>query len=120
MEKTIEIDGRDVKFKATGATIRLYRQIYHRDILMDMTRLQKETADDSKPLSGETLNIFENIAYLMAKQADPTVPDTADEWLDQFDMFSIYRILPQIIALWGVNTASLSESKKKALGQTGL
>lgn len=120
MEKSIEIDGRNVKFKATGATIRLYRQMYNRDILMDMDRLQKETNAEGQRLSADALVIFENIAYLMAKQADPGIPDTADEWLDEFNMFSIYKILPQIISLWGISSLSLSESKKKALAQTGL
>ena len=33
----------------------------------------------------------------MAKHADPTgVPDTADEWLDEFSTFSIYQVLPKI------------------------
>lgn len=50
----------------------------------------------------------------MAKQADPDVPETPDEWLDNFDMFSIYEILPQIVALWGVTMTPISESKKKA------
>ena len=117
MEKTIEIDGRPVKFRATGNTIRLYRQQFQGDILMDMNRLQLASASD-QPLSADALNIFENIAYIMAKQGDPTIPDTPDEWLDTFDMFSIYSILPQIIELWGISNVTLSESKKKALAQT--
>ena len=26
-----------------------------------------------------------------------------DDWLDQFEMFSIYEVLPQILKLWGTN-----------------
>ena len=26
-----------------------------------------------------------------------------DDWLDQFEMFSIYEVLPQILELWGTN-----------------
>ncbi len=118
MEKTINIDGRDVKFKATGATIRLYRQLVHADILADMQKLREEAGKDV--ISAGALNIFENIAFVMAKQADPTIPDTPDEWLDTFGIFSIYQILPQIVELWGLNETTLSESKKKALSQTGL
>ena len=66
------------------------------------------------PLTMDMLEIFENTAYVMAKQADPDVPDTPDEWLEGFDMFSIYEILPQIVALWGVNMQITTESKKKA------
>ena len=50
----------------------------------------------------------------MAKYADPSAPETPEEWLDTFDMFSIYFILPQIIELWRLNTKVMVESKKKA------
>lgn len=113
MERTVLIGDKEVKFKATGATMRIYRQIFQRDILKDMDELSKAQTSGSS-LSAEALIVFENIAYVMAKQADPDIPETPDEWLDQFDMFSIYEILPQLIELWGINNISLSESKKKA------
>lgn len=112
MEKTIKIGDQEVKFKATGATMRIYRQIFQRDILKDMEELTKQ--HEGETLSAEALIMFENIAYVMAKQADSEIPDEPDEWLDQFDMFSVYTILPQIIELWGINNLSLSDSKKKA------
>lgn len=118
MERTVRIDDKDVKFKATGATIRIYRQMFRRDILEDMDKLQKEATDGK--LSAEALEMFENMAFVMAKQADPSIPDTADEWLDGFSMFSLYQILPEIIALWGLSSTTLSDSKKKALAQTDL
>ena len=41
--------------------------------------------------------MFENVAYLMAKHADPQgVPSSPNEWLDGFDTFSIYRVFPVI------------------------
>ena len=118
MEKTIDVNGKPVRFKATGATIRLYRQMFRADFLQDIQKLQ--TASAAEILNAETLVIFENIAYLMAKQADPAIPDTPDEWLDTFDMLDIYQVLPQITGLWGVSEQTLSESKKKALAQTDL
>ena len=59
-----------------------------------------------------SLEIFENVAYIMAFHADPTIPKTIDEWLDQFEMFSIYQVLPEILALWGTNMLTDIESKK--------
>lgn len=118
MEKTVDINGREVKFKATAATLRIYRQIFRRDMLSDMQTLQAEAGKEV--LSTDALQLFENIAYTMAWQADPTIPGTADEWLDSFDIFDIYRILPQIIELWGISTTTLSDFKKKAPSQTGL
>lgn len=112
MEKTITIDGHEVKFKATAATIRLYRQNTGRDMLVDMQKLQKGT-ESGDVLSAETLTLFEDIAYTMAKQADDSIPDSADEWLDEYEMFSVYMILPQIIELWKLNELTTSGSKKK-------
>jgi hypothetical protein len=49
----------------------------------------------------------------------PDVPDTPEEWLDQFNTFSIYEILPQIIELWGLNVEQQVASKKNITAQSG-
>ena len=56
------------------------------------------------------MEIFENVAYIMAYHADNTIPDNIDDWLDQFEMFSIYEVLPEILALWGTNLPRLGLS----------
>ena len=38
--------------------------------------------------------------------------DNIDDWLDQFEMFSIYEVLPEILALWGTNLIMDIDSKK--------
>lgn len=113
MEKTISIDGKDVKFKATASTIRRYRERFGRDLLLDFQKLQSD-ASGGESLGADTLGIFENLAFTMAKQADPTIPDDPDEWLDGFEMFSIYLVLPQIVELWQLSNLPTSTSKKKA------
>lgn len=113
MEKTIRIDDKDVKFKATAATIRRYRERFGQDLLMDFAKLQEE-ASSGETLTAAALNTFENLAYTMAKQADDSIPDSADEWLDGFEMFSIYVVLPQIVELWQLSNLPTSTSKKKA------
>ena len=112
MERTISIDDKNVKFKATASTIRKYRERFGRDLLMDFQRLQDE-ASSGETLTVDALNTFENLAYTMAKQADPDIPDEPDEWLDEFNMFSIYVVLPQIVELWQLSTLPTAESKKK-------
>ena len=115
--KSIEIDGRQVPFKASAAVPRIYRLKFGRDIFSDIDKLVDAThggdAEEST-LDVETLTIFEDVAYTMAKYADPGAPETPEEWLDTFDMFSIYFILPQIIELWRLNTKVMVKSKKKA------
>ena len=60
-----------------------------------------------------------NVAYVMAWQYDHTIPSDPDDWLDEFEMFDIYMILPQIIELWGMNTEQLEKPKKKVEAQSG-
>ena len=104
--KNLEIDGKQVPFKASAAIPRIYRIKFGRDIYKDLSALEKAVGKDkeeSSSLDLFSLEMFENIAYVMAKHADPTIPDTPEEWLDEFNTFSIYQILPQLIELWGLN-----------------
>ena len=94
--KTIEVDGKEVQFRASAAIPRLYRNKFHRDIYKDLNELQKgidENDAESSNLDTFSLELFENIAWLMAKHQNPDVPDTPEDWLDQFNTFSIYEIL---------------------------
>ena len=71
---------------------------------------QKAAAGDDIPI--DDLEVFENVAYVMALHADATIPATIEEWLDGFEMFSIYEVLPQILELWGENMKTQVKSKK--------
>ena len=115
IQKNIIIDGIDVPFKASAAVPRLYRLKFRRDIYQDFAALQKsvgENTEKSSALDIESLEVFENIAYIMAKHADAAIPSSPDEWLEQFNTFSIYEILPQLIDLWGLNVETQVQSKK--------
>ncbi len=115
LSKTVKIGDREVTFKSSAAIPRLYRIKFKRDIFRDLTKLEKsykDRDDGTKELEIEDLEIFENVAYIMALHADPTIPKTIDEWLDQFEMFSIYEILPEILELWGSNLFTDVKSRK--------
>ena len=71
-----------------------------------------KNAEQNSHLDMFSLEMFENIAYIMAKHADPSIPDTPEEWLDNFNTFSIYQVLPKIIELWGLNVQTDVQSKK--------
>ena len=104
MKRTIEIDGKEITFKATARTPLLYKQWVGRDLFIDIQHIQtdKESA----------LDVLGDLAYVMAKQADPSIGDI-DEWFDQFGMFSIYMALPQLQDMWSAEMSSSVESKKK-------
>lgn len=116
MTKKINIDGKEVMFKASAAIPRIYRLKFHRDIYKDLRDLEKavdSSSEEQSSLDLFSLEMFENIAFVMAKHADPTaVPDSPEDWLDEFNTFSIYQVLPEIIELWGLNVQSEVESKK--------
>ena len=126
MEKIINIGGKEVKMRASALIPRLYRFRFGRDIIRDMTALKKafnkknelpedatEEQKQDAALSEMNLMIFENVAYIMAKHADPSIPDDPNEWLDGFEMFSIYELFPEILQMWNLNNETTSKPKKK-------
>ena len=117
IQKNITIDGISVPFKASAAVPRLYRLKFRRDIYKDFASLKTEVTegDENKSEIGiESLEVFENIAYIMAKHADKdAVPSSVEEWLDSFEVFSIYQVLPEILTLWNLNTLTTAKPKKK-------
>ena len=115
MIRKIEIDGKQVPFKASAAIPRIYRIKFQRDIYKDLDALGKAVGSgdaENSRLDMFSLEMFENIAYVMAKHADPSIPDSPEEWLDEFSTFSIYQVLPKIIELWGLNVQTDVSSKK--------
>ena len=138
MTRTVTIDGREVPLRASASIPRLYRIKFRRDIMQDMVAIrnavekasrearetvsrQVEAGEGTKgqPLETassiplECLEMFENVAYLMAKHADPAVPGTVEEWLDGFDTFSIYAVFPVISEMWDENVKTMSVPAKK-------
>lgn len=112
IEKIIKVGNKEVAFKASASIPRLYRLKFKRDIFKDLSKLEKSFNNKKKDFEIEDLEIFENVAYVMAYHADKTIPESIDDWLEQFEMFSIYEILPEILTLWGVNLETEIESKK--------
>ena len=115
LSKIVNVGGHEVAFKSSAAIPRMYRIKFGRDIFKDLTKLEKsfkERDDGEKNLEIDDLEIFENVAYIMALHADPTIPRTIEDWLDQFEMFSIYEVLPEILELWGTNLITDVNAKK--------
>lgn len=114
IEKRIEIDGQQVPFRASAAIPRIYRAKFGRDIFRDLMKLGKAiNSANTGDIPISDLEMFENAAFLMAKHADPEQPDTPEEWLDQFNTFSIYEVLPQLMELWHLNISTDVAAKKK-------
>ena len=115
LKREIEICGKKVPFRSSATIPRLYRAKFKRDIFKDLSKLERSYKGKTKygnEFQIEDLEIFENVAYIMAYHADNSIPPTIEEWLDQFDMFSIYEVLPQILELWGDNLMTEVSAKK--------
>ena len=122
IQKTVKVGDQEVTFRSSATIPRLYRMKFRRDIFKDLSKLEqsyKDKGDGTQELEIEDLEIFENVAYIMAFHADPTIPGTIDEWLDQFEMFSIYEVLPEILELWGSNLFTDVNAKKNGVAPKG-
>ena len=114
--KMIEIDGNPVEFKASAAIPRLYRNRFGRDVYKDLMTLNEAISDkdeNASTLDGFSLELFEDLAFIMYSAAHPDEKyESPDEWLDNFQTFSIYQILPQLIDLWGMNLKTTVPARK--------
>ena len=123
LEKTLQVGGKPVRFRCSAGVPRLYRIKFHRDIMQDIQvvgEALKGKQQQGTQLPIEALELFENLAYIMAKHADPQgVPGEPDEWLEQFDFLSIYEVFPALADLWAENVHALPIAKKKRGRSTG-
>lgn len=127
MEKTIHAGGAEIRMRASALIPRLYRFKFGRDMIHDMKELEKaykkalsikdDATDEERQeaqLSAVDLTTFENLAWTMARAADPTIPDDPGDWLDTIDgTFSIYEVMPDIIELWASGLKTTSTAAKK-------
>ena len=93
MEKTITIDGKDIRFKSTGATPLRYKQQFGKDFFAAIAKMSNGTKKIS--MADIDLEVFYNIAWVFAKTADKTIPEPL-EWFDTFDNFPIIEIVPDL------------------------
>lgn len=129
MEKIIEIEeGRSLNFKASAFSPILYNRLFPgRDYLKDMETLNEENEKEEKTFGMDDYELFARIAYLFAYQGLAPSPRTTPEqkeflekypsawdWIDSFNTFSIYEILPEIMELWYQNEEKVSNGKNPA------
>lgn len=136
MQKLIEVEeGRSVNFKASAFSPIAYNRLFPgRDFLRDMDALNKKNEkNEKKEEDGEIKSsifdmedyiLFARISYLFAYQGlAPSPRETEEqrefvqkypdamEWIDTFNTFSIYEILPEIMELWYKNDKTISKPK---------
>jgi len=109
MEKTIEIDGKQVRFKSTAATPLRYKTQFGKDFFSDLFKLyplakitekEHKSEEEKEKAFAEAFQqidfeMFYNILWAMAKTADKSIPEPI-EWLDQFEVFPLMDIFPEV------------------------
>lgn len=114
MEKIVKIGGKEIKLKSTAGTMMRYRNYFNRDFLKDLISLQtklNERTEKGSQFDALELDMFEKVAWCMAKTADDNIP-SIEKWLDDFETFDIMQILPQIMELLVSNMAQINDKKK--------
>jgi len=114
LEKILNIDGKEVKFKSTGAFLLRYKAQFQRDALKDIYKLQGAVDEDNniKNIDALDLEVFYNLIWTLAKTADASIPPPI-EWLDGFGEFPLMDIIPELTTMMFSSLSSTVESKKK-------
>ena len=110
MERKITVENHEIGLKASAGTVRRYRVAFAKDLLTDMGELEADIIATQK-LSPNSVGIAEQVAWIMAKEYDPDIPEM-EEWLEQFSPYFTFFITPFIITMWRDNLRTLNESKK--------
>ena len=128
MIKTVIIDGKEYRMRASALTPRLYRAFFKRDMIRDMQNLlhaynkmltlpenaSEEEKNEANLVILDYLEVFENVAWLFCKEGGESVGNSPEEWLDTIEgMFSIYEAMPTIIDLWIENQETTSVPKNR-------
>lgn len=106
MEKTIWVNGKEVRLRATAALPIRYKAQFGRDLFADIFKM-KPAIEDGDFSQLDSLILYD-LAWLMAKSANPDIPDL-EEWLDQFDAFPVEEVFITCMEM----LAALMASKKK-------
>lgn len=115
MEKTITIDGKEIIFKSTGAVPMRYRAQFGSDFFSDMmsslnvVELMEKKTLNTKDLQTVNFEVFYQMLWTMAKTANKEIKDPIT-WLDEFDEFPIFEIIPEVIDLL---LSNMQSTKKK-------
>lgn len=115
MEKILNIDGKMIKFKSTGASLLRYKMEFRRDALQDFYKLLdsiNQETNEIEDINALDIDVFYNLAWVLAKTGDPSI-GTLIEWLDTFDTFPVLEVLPDVVELFLSCLTSTVEAKKK-------
>jgi hypothetical protein len=100
VERTLTIDGKEVRFKSTGGTPLRYKAQFGRDFLADMMKLNALGRLNFDKLETDRFDLLDFDPYYyfvwaLAKTADDSISDPIT-WLDQFESFPVIKIAREL------------------------
>lgn len=111
MEKTIDICGKQVRFKSSASFLLRYRNYFGAEGLKDLGKTGSIMEEGD--LNGVITML--RIIWSLAKNADPRIPPL-DDWVDSFDEFpvaDIFAELDELIAKSLVTTVSPKNAERE-------
>lgn len=122
MEKTVKIDGKDVRLKANAKLPLVYRAYFGEEIFkvqigMISLASKAESASKDKAIKLsisdmaqiDTVGVIKMI-WAMAKCADDSIPEL-EKWLDGFDEMPIFELINDCVELFLSNLTSTTNIK---------
>jgi hypothetical protein len=108
MFKVVTIENKKIPMRSSGMTGRIYAREFKKDLLSTIYSLDK--LKNGEQVDGEVIN---ELAWVLAKTANPKIKDFED-WLDGFETpFSIMKAMPQITDLLFDSSSGIVKGKKK-------
>lgn len=115
MYADVKIGEKVVPMLSNAATAIIYKQIFHKDLLVFMDRVNKALEKGDNVIEGMNDIILE-LAYVMATQAEKSGFrdknfETYIEWLTQFEPMDIENAAAEIFGVYKLNTRTKSTPK---------
>lgn len=121
MYKEIKLDTQEgeksFSFLATGTTAYRFRQVFHKDLMVMLNKMEDIDNGDVD------MSVGDELAYIMNAQAEKKDMNTLSvdsflEWADQFDGAALFLHMRDFISLYLGSRATTSVPKKGAARQT--
>ncbi len=111
MEKTITVDGKELKLKANARNALIYRAAFGEDIFKVQGSFAR-TINDRGELVVENIDCLGimKLVWTMAKAADSSTTEF-EKWLDTFDEFPIMDVFAELQEMLMINMTSTTKIK---------
>lgn len=113
MEKVIHVDDKAIKVKCTAATYIKYRKEFTEDLFTSLQDISKGMGEDGAIPPGAVATMLQAM-YIMAKQADPSIKASFEDWIDQFSLLSPLTGATELFNMLMADQNTLEEEKKSS------